>query len=139
MEHIASWIILFISKTFLSTDGFQPEPKSSVCHGSTTIVNWWVPTKEKGKKGRITWDTAEAPAYVTVDTEMARSHECALPACIWRALLVGGTIRLGHKCFQTLQCGVRPLISLGCEATIEPCAKPNINKRKILVQIEFFH
>ena len=75
MEHIASWIILFILKTFLSTDGFQPEPKSCVCHGSTTIVNWWVPTKEKGKKERITWDTAEAPAYVTVDTEMARSHE----------------------------------------------------------------
>ena len=65
---------------FLSTDGFQPEPKSCVCHGSTTIVNWWVPTKEKGKKGRTTCDTTRAPAYVTVDTGMAQSHECALRA-----------------------------------------------------------
>ena len=134
MEHIASWIIFLISKTFLSTDGFPPEPKSCVCHGSTTIVNWWVPTKEKGKKGRTTCDTTRAPAYVTVDTGMAQSHECALRAyglaCIWRALWVGGSIRLGHICFQIVKCGISGPISLGCEATIEPCAKPKIYKKK---------
>ena len=48
---------------------------------------------------------------------------------------MGGSIRLGHICFQIVKCGISGPISLGCEATIEPCAKPKIYK-KSLVQIE---
>ena len=64
-------------------------------------------------------------------------------ACIWRALWVGGSIRLGYICFQIVKCGISGPISLGFEATIEPCAKPKIYKKKVLYKLKqkliYFH